>query len=401
MFIKKISQITLISLAVVTSSQSYSSIEKKIISEEFYYPPGFDTPQNAPEIPYKVSSPDFFKLPKEQNFGEIMAVATNSKGNVFVLSHSDTRGNLYGGSATQIFEFNKKGRFIREIGRSNLYSFGVGHGLRVDKNDDIWMVDKGTNMITRIDHKTNKPTLVLGRRAGFDKFYWENKFPKHGAPTPEGSEGKFGQPTDIAWDDEGNIYISDGYIHSRVSKFDPEGNWIGSFGKYGAHSGEFRTPHNVQIDANNHIWVADRRNGRLQVFDTEGNFIKQIIINVPTNAFQPILGHQYPPTKDVTLEAVLNLEDGHEKINLAYRPGSPDALCIPPTNKNVVFVGDLYPGRIYKLNLDGKVLGWFGNVGKAPGNTGGLHGLACPDENTIYTAEFLNWRVQKFILNPK
>ena len=86
--------------------------------------------------------------------------------------------------------------------------------------------------------------------------------------------------------------------------------------------------------------------------------------------------------------------------NFAYRPGTPDALCIPKDNPNVVFVGDLYPGRVYKIDLSGKVLGYFGHVGKKPGEMGGIHGLACPSENLIYTAEFINWRVQKFVLHP-
>jgi hypothetical protein len=66
----------------------------------------------------------------------------------------------------------------------------------------------------------------------------------------------------------------------------------------------------------------------------------------------------------------------------------------------VIFVGDLYPGRIYKIDLQGKVLGYFSHLGKRPGETGGLHGLACPTENLVYTAEFSNWRTQKFVLHP-
>ena len=87
-----------------------------------------------------------------------------------------------------------------------------------------------------------------------------------------------------------------------------------------------------------------------------------------------------------------NTNPAGKPISMAYRPGSPDALCIPPNNKRVVFVGDLYPGRIYKIDLSGKVLGYFAHVGKEPGNTGAIHGLACPTENLIYSAEFENWR---------
>ena len=368
-------------LAATAGAQIY----KRPIEPQSPYPAPFDQPQVAPEIPFDVSPADYFKLPEGQHFGEVSAVTTDSKGHVFILSRSNAKGNLHGGSATQVFEFDATGKFVRELGR-DLYSFGYGHGIRTDKNDDIWVVDKGTDMVTKISHTTGKVLLVLGRREELTSHYWE-KAPKGPNDSPE--EGAFAEPTDIAWDKEGNIYISDGYVHSRIAKFDPYGNWIGTWGKRGQGPGEFWTVHNIQVDANDHIWVADRSNGRLQIFDTDGNFLKQLIINVPTKQYQPIMGHQYPPGMDAL--------NGDKPRNLAYRPGTPDALCITPDGKRV-FVGDLYPGRIYELDLDGKVLGWFGHVGKEAGNTGGLHGLACPNENLIYTAEFENWRSQRFDL---
>jgi DNA-binding beta-propeller fold protein YncE len=357
-----------------------------------WYPPEFRTPQPSREIAFDTPDPNYFKgLPEGTDFGEIAAVATNSKGHVFILSRSNARGNLHGGSATQVFEFDERGNWVRELGH-NLYSFGYGHGIRVDKNDDIWIADKGTDMVTKISNKTGKVLMVLGRREELTTGYWRQAAEDRNRP-PE--EAGFGEPTDVAWDAAGNIYVSDGYVHSRVAKFDPNGNWIGTWGKRGNAKGEFSTVHNIQVDANNHVWVADRGNGRLQVFDTDGNFLKEVILNVPTKAYQPIMGHQYPPPANV-------LEVAAGKVtNLNYRPGTPDALCIPPTNRNVIFVGDLYPGRVYKIDLNGKVLGWFAHVGKEPGNTGAIHGLACPNENLIYTAEFENWRVQKFVLHPE
>src|SRR6185437_4372057 len=199
--------------------------------------------------------------------------------------------------------------------------------------------------------------------------------------------GGFAAPTDIAWDSHGNIYISDGYVHSRIAKFDPHGNWIGTWGKQGTGPGEFRTVHNVQIDRNDHVWVADRTNGRIQMFDTDGNFIKEIILNVPTKVYQPLMGHQYPPKYDVD-----NSNDKPQ--NLEARPGTPDALCYN-AKENVMFVGDIYPGRVYKVDLNGKVLGYFGHVGKEWGDPGSIHGLACRNPNIIYTAEFVNDRVER------
>jgi sugar lactone lactonase YvrE len=156
--------------------------------------------------------------------------------------------------------------------------------------------------------------------------------------------------------------------------------------------GEFSIVHNVQVDKYDHVWVADRSNGRAQVFDADGHWIRDVILNVPVGhpgGYQPLMGHQMPPLPD-------------DKRGGELRPGTPDALCIPPDNPNVIFFGDVYPGRVYKVNIaDGKVLGYFGHVGRMPGEMGAIHGLACPSENLIYTAEFVAWRVQKFVLHPE
>jgi len=378
----------LVMAAALFSAQGHAQIYKRPIEERSPYPPAFATPQVAPEIAFDMPDPNYFVLPADQHFGEIAAVATNSKGHVFILSRGNAKGNIHGGSATQVFEFNDKGKYVRELGR-DLYSFGFGHGIRIDKNDDIWVVDKGTDMVTKISNRTGKVMLVLGRREELTLPYWLSK---EEDPQAAPREGAFREPTDVAWDAHGNIYVSDGYVHSRVAKFDSDGNWIGTWGKRGSGPGEFWTPHNIVVDADDHIWVADRSNGRLQVFDTDGRFIKEVIINVATPRVQPILGHQYPPGPDA-------LKSGRP-VNLAYRPGAPDAMCVPPTNGRVIFIGDLYPGRIYKIDLNGKVLGYFGQAGKKPGQTGGTHGIACPTENLVYTAEFENWRSQKWVLHP-
>jgi len=187
------------------------------------------------------------------------------------------------------------------------------------------------------------------------------------------------------------MFISDGYVNSRIAKYDNTGAWVKSWGKRGYGQGEFNIPHNIAIDYQNRIYVADRANGRLQVFDTDGNFLKEIVVNVPAPpGAKPMLGYQTPPPPNAAPGTVLT-----------YRPGAPAAICIPPGRSDVIYVGDLYPARIYKLTLDGKVLGVFGKAGKMPGQISGIHSLACPSENVIYTAEFINWRVQKFILHPE
>jgi DNA-binding beta-propeller fold protein YncE len=390
--------VTLSAAALLSSALvSYAQMEVRPIIDhkDIYYPPPFSKPQAAPEIPFEKVDPNWFKLPPSEkygqsiDFGEVAAVTTDSKGHVFVLNRNDVRGNVYGGNATQVLEFDDKGNFVREIGH-NIYGFAYGHSVRIDKDDNIWVVDKGSDTITKFDKITGKQMLVLGHRMEASVPYWLAD-PSKLKSNPE--EGGFGAPTDIAWDSKGNMYVSDGYVHSRVAKFDPNGNWIGTWGKDGVGPGEFRTPHDIAVDKNDHVWVADRTNGRLQVFDTNGKYLREVIINVPTKKYQPLMGHQYPSTG-----SALSQDPAQ---NVAYRPGSPDALCIPPDNPNVMFVADLYPGRVYKIDLNGKVLGYFGHVGKEWGNPGSTHGLACPSENIIYTAEFINDRVERFVLHPE
>ena len=126
-----------IAVLLVLPLQLFAQLERRTISTEYPYPDAFKTPQVAPEIPSDLPNPDYFVLPGDMNFGEISSVATNSRGHVFILSRSNAKGNLHGGSATQLFEFDEKGKYVRELGR-DIYSFGYGHGVKVDKNDDNW-----------------------------------------------------------------------------------------------------------------------------------------------------------------------------------------------------------------------------------------------------------------------
>ena len=93
--------------------------------------------------------------------------------------------------------------------------------------------------------------------------------------------GCFRQPTDVAWDSQGNIYITDGYVNSRVAKYDRNGDWVKSWGDPGTGPGQFRTPHAIAIDRNDNVYVGDRGNQRIQVFDTDGKFLRMFKIEIP------------------------------------------------------------------------------------------------------------------------
>jgi len=332
----------------------------------------------VPEIPYR-SVPDFLHLPGDLYFGDVTGVALNSKGHIFVFSRGNTTGPAYGAAAAQLLEFGPDGKFLREIGH-NLYAWSYAHTVKIDPQDNIWITDKGSDVVVKFTPE-GRVSMVFGRKQeASDEGTGPLKKVKPPLP-PE--DGLFRQVTDVAWDAAGNTYITDGYINSRIAKVDKNGNWIKSWGEPGDKPGQFDTPHSIAVDAQDNIYVADRGNHRIQVFDRDGKFLRQIIIDVPVPAdARPAIGNKT------------------DHPSGARTPGSPWAICITPPPHQVLFSSDAFPGRIYKLSLDGKVLGMFGKTGKQSGQFGWIHEIACPSENELYVAELLNWRAQKIVLEP-
>ncbi len=330
----------------------------------------------VPEIHYS-SVPDFLKLPPDLYLGEVPGVAVNSKGHIFVFSRANSTGPAYGASAAQLLEFSPDGTFVREIGH-NLYAWSFAHAVKIDKHDNIWVADKGSDMVIKFN-PTGRVAMVFGRKQEASD---EGTAPlKHPQPPLPPVDGIFRQVTDVAWDSADNTYISDGYINSRIAKIDKDGNWIKSWGEPGDKPGQFSTPHSLAVDAQGNVYVADRGNRRIQVFDGDGKFLRQITINVPVDAnARPAIGNK--PTQPTGTMA----------------PGAPWAICITPPPNQVLYSSDAFPGRIYKLSLDGKVMGVLGQSGKQLKQFGWIHEIACPSENELYVGELLNWRVQKLIL---
>jgi len=209
--------------------------------------------QNVPEIPYD-SVPNALKLPDNMYLGEGIGVATNSKGHVYVYTRS---------GATRLFEFDEKGTFVREIGEG-LYGFLFAHAVRVDPQDNVWAVDEGSNMVIKFSPE-GKVLMLLGRRPEAVEGLEAN--PPNGTPPPNAQPYVFNRPTDVGWDAQGNIFVSDGYGNSRVAKYDKNGKFIKSVGTRGAAPGQLNTPHSMAVDAKGNVYVADRGNARIQVFD--------------------------------------------------------------------------------------------------------------------------------------
>jgi DNA-binding beta-propeller fold protein YncE len=321
-------------------------------------PPPAKAFATAPEISYD-STPNFLKLPAGLYLGEGIGVATNSKGNVFVYTRS--------GESSRLFEFNPQGNFIREIGRG-LYGFAMAHAVRVDAQDNIWVVDEGTDMVIKFNPE-GRVVMLLGRRQEFGEGLLPTPAP--GTPPPPAVPYRFGRPTDVAWDAAGNIFVSDGYTNSRVVKYDKYGKFLKSVGERGSEPGQLNTPHSIQTDANGNVYVADRGNSRIQVFSNE-----------------------------LVLRAIYD------------NVGAPWALCITPGPHQYLYSSNSNPdnndsrisavtGEIYKMELDGTVLGKFGKAGKQLGEFTTVHAMDCRNNNELLTAEITGWRVQKINLRPQ
>jgi hypothetical protein len=309
----------------------------------------------------------------------VPGVAVNSKGHIFVFTRSNSAyGPAYGATAAQLLEFGPKGEFLREVGKQ-LYGWSFAHSVRIDRDDNIWAIDKGSDMVIKFT-AAGRVQWVLGRRqeSADGARPWAHVDP----PLPA-RDGLFRQPTDVAWDSKGNIYITDGYVNSRVAKYDRNGDWVKQWGTKGTGPGQFDTPHSIVIDRDDNVYVGDRGNRRVQIFDTDGNFVRQFTVDV---------------APDFTTRAV---NGPTPRAGSVQGVGAPNALCIPPNQNAVLFLGEsTWPGRVFKLALDGRVIGVIGRSGRGLKQFSGAHALACPTENDIYVAESSNWRVQKIVLRP-
>jgi hypothetical protein len=285
--------------------------------------------------------------------GETTGVAKNSKGNLFVFTRAGNAGPARGATASQMFEFDPTYRFVKQWGTDN-YAASFAHTVRIDKYDNVWMTDEGSSMIVKFN-PAGRVMMVLGRKPEAIDFL--EKFLERGEKdterAPVGNQGSFNRPTDVAFDSQDNIFVADGYNNSRVVKINKDGEWQKTLGTRGAGPNQFNTVHGIASDSKNNIYVADRGNYRIQVFDNNLN-PKAIF----TNAAQPW------------------------------------TVCVTPGPTQYLYSGD-GTGKIYKLDLNGKLLGWAQTT-KGHGQTGCLvHTLHCESENVVYKGDCSTWTVEK------
>ncbi len=360
----------------------------------------------VPEIPFD-SVPSILQTPNETHVGEVAGVGANSKGQIYVYTRTghpyatigDNRTFSRGGS--KLFQFDQNGKFVRELGQ-DVYGFNAAIGLRVDPQDNVWTIDVAANQVVKFDTE-GRVALVLGRKP---ETIGVRPGPPPGAggggggrggpeagrggppaappaaapPAPPGGPAgagrgggapgagtpgsTFSRPTDVAWDKAGNIYIADGIgNNNRVAKFDREGRFIKQWGSTGTADGQFQGLKGLAIDAQGNVYVADSGNKRIQVFDSEGTFKSQFA-NVGT-----------PLALCMTRGATQYLYVSHS--------GDPDGMV---------------DATIYKVQLDGKVVGKFGTAGKLGKEFGLANSIDCRNENELLIGEMTNWRVQRVTL---
>jgi DNA-binding beta-propeller fold protein YncE len=296
-----------------------------------------------------------------QTMGQTVGVATNSQGHLFVYSRSVNQGPARGGKAAMLWEFDQNYKFVKEWGPNN-YAESFAHGVRVDKQDNVWQVDEGSGMIVKYNPQ-GQHVLWLGRtpeaidylESNLEVLHFANPSPRPEDAHPVGRMGQFNRETDVAFDSHGNIFVSDGYGNSRFVKISPTGDWVKAVGTNGHGANQFSTPHSIATDAQDNVYVADRGNRRIQVYDDNMNFKKSIT-----------------------------------------GIGAPWALCTTDTNPQYMFSGD-GNGKIYKMDMTGKVLGMF-VTGQDHGSqdTGDLvHSLDCRSPNTVFVGSASQWDVQK------
>ena len=331
---------------------------------------------------------DFLTLPANTHLGEVAGVATNSKGQVYIYTRTghavatlgDERTFYHGGS--RLFQFDPNGKFLKEVGQGT-YGMNFAQQARVDAQDNIWLVDAGSNQVMKFD-ADGRFVLVLGRKPENINVRPGPGVPASGgAPPPAAEAGRgggggrgggtpgagsngdsFNRPADVAWDKAGNIYVADGFgTNSRIAKFTKDGDFVKTWGHTGSGPGEFNRIKGLVIDAADNIYVADAGNNRIQVFDPSMTFKSEI--------------------KNI---------------------GAPQAICISGGPTQFLFSSNsndsesMENGEIYKIALNGQVVGRFGKAGKMPKEFGMVNAIDCRNPSSLIVGEVWNWRAQRVTL---
>jgi sugar lactone lactonase YvrE len=293
--------------------------------------PALLVPQDAPPLEYAAVA-DPLPLPAGTTMGAAASVAFDRRGHLYVL----TRG------AQAFFEFDPAGRFVRAFGDG---LFTRSHGLHIDGEGNIWATDVGAHVVHKLTPE-GRVLLTLGVKG------------EAGEWNEAAGSRRLNQPNDVAVSQNGDVFVVQGHTPGtmgdpRVLKFDRTGKFLKSWGGKGTEPGKFDVAHGIAIDRKGMLWVVDRENQRIQIFDQEGSFVRE----------------------------------------LKYA-GVPCGLDI---GDRYIYMVNGFAGQLLRLDLDGNVLAATGRPGKGVGEFGEAHFVAVSPRDEIYVADSVNASVQKFV----
>ena len=281
---------------------------------------------------------DWAKLPSGWSFKEVGAVGCDKNDNVYVFNRGEH----------PMMVFDRDGNFLRSWGEGQ---YPRAHGVHMGPDDSIYLTDDGGHFVRKCRLEDGKVLLELG---------------VPGKPAPYMSGEPFHRCTHTALAPNGDIYVSDGYGNSRVHKFTPDGKLQMSWGEPGTDPGQFNIAHNVCCDPDGFVYVADRENHRVQVFDGAGKYAGQ--------------------------------------WNNMHRPSG---LYLEPGKNGRMYIGEIGPDMAVNIELpncgprvsiythDGQLLARLGHAhaGLNPGQFISPHGIAVDSRGDIYVGEvsFTNW----------
>lgn len=287
------------------------------------------------------------QLPENSILDEVSAVAVDSENNIFVLQRGGRKWpdndildkSLIEVPTIYIFD-GSKGTLFKKWGEK---LFALPHSITIDSNDNVWVADVALHQVFKFSHD-GKLLLTLGE-----------------AGVPGDDTSHFNRPSDVAIAADGSFYVSDGYGNSRVLKFSAEGKFLFEWGKKGKAAGEFDLPHGIALDASGHVYVVDRQNARIQVFNDKGKYITE-------------WKGSFIMPQDIKIG-----EDGTAFI---VDPGNDQ----PPDRSGLLIV-----------NKDGSLIERVGRYGNYDGQFLDPHWVALGKNGEVYVADFTGKRVQKFV----
>ncbi len=290
-------------------------------------------------------------LPEGVALDEVSAVAVDSHDNVLVLMRGGRKwpdSDILDTAAIRaptVFVFNGlSGALITKWGGD---LFALPHLLTVDADDNVWIADVALHQVFKLS-RDGRLLMTLGVRA-----------------VPGDDSAHFNRPSDVAVAPDGAFYVSDGYGNNRIVKFSRDGKFLLAWGRKGTGPGEFDLPHGITLDRAGRLYVVDRTNRRVQIFDGNGKYLAEW------------KGQPFDSPQEIAIAG-----DGTALVADGGSSHLPDLAGIT------------------LLNSDGKVIGRFGRWGYYNGQFLDVHSVAVAKSGAVYVADFGGRRVQKFVTGP-